>query len=319
MEILHLTPGKGANRLETLDALPDNGFVWLDFDRDAEPHWAERLCALAGVAIDDRHVQDSLNPAHPSYYEGTADYEMVIFRGLAPGEAEGQFMTRPTAFFLLDRLLVTVRPPGSRSIGQIARRLLEGRGKIPDSPVALMHLVLNTMVDRFLALREPLSEEMERWREDLLDPNSTKDWRAVMGLRSQLLRLTLLCEEQEDAVQAWREETAFELDPPLTIRFNDLLEHVRRVTRFADAQQKEIESMVQLHFSAVAHRTNEVMRVLTVLSAIFLPLGLVAGIFGMNFEHMPELRSPYGYYLALLGMALLGLGLLGIFRLKRWV
>jgi len=73
-----------------------------------------------------------------------------------------------------------------------------------------------------------------------------------------------------------------------------------------------------LHFSAVAHRTNEIMRVLTVLSAIFLPLGLVAGIFGMNFEYMPELKMHNAYFFALGGMVTLAVVLLIIFRVKRW-
>ena len=76
---------------------------------------------------------------------------------------------------------------------------------------------------------------------------------------------------------------------------------------------------MQLHFSAMAHRTNEIMRVLTVLSAIFLPLSLVAGIFGMNFEYMPELKIHYAYYFALGGMVSLAVVLLILFRTKRWI
>jgi len=77
--------------------------------------------------------------------------------------------------------------------------------------------------------------------------------------------------------------------------------------------------VIQLHFSAVAHRTNEVVRVLTVVSAIFLPLTLIAGIFGMNFQNMPELHTHYGYYASLGGMLVLAVVLLGVFRWKRYI
>ena len=88
---------------------------------------------------------------------------------------------------------------------------------------------------------------------------------------------------------------------------------------YAEDQQSEVESLVQLHFSAVAHRTNEIMRVLTVVSAIFLPLSFVAGVFGMNFEIMPGLKHPYGYFIALGGMAVVAVGLLVLFRVRRWI
>ena len=102
------------------------------------------------------------------------------------------------------------------------------------------------------------------------------------------------------------------------MRYTDLLEHIRRVGKFAIGQQHEVEGLMQLHFSAVAHRTNEIMRLLTVLSAIFLPLTLIAGIYGMNFHNMPELHSRNGYFLTLAGMLLLAVGLLAWFRWKKW-
>jgi len=154
----------------------------------------------------------------------------------------------------------------------------------------------------------------------LLDPKHPfNDWLALMNYRSQLRILELLCEDQEDAVTQWRENTDIDLSEHLTVRINDLVEHIRRVYKFATNQGIEVESLVQMHFSAVAHRTNEIVRVLTVLSAIFLPLTLVAGIFGMNFENMPELKLHYGYFIALGGMAALAAGLLVLFRIRHWI
>jgi magnesium/cobalt transport protein CorA len=294
--------------------------VWIDVVRDTASDWVELLARVSGVTLHEGHVKDSLNPRHPSFYDGTSEYEMIILRGLAPDSAEGQFASRPTAFFLLDGLLVTVRPAASRSIPTVKQRILSRQGRISRRTRGLMHHIMSTMVDRFLAMREPLSEQLDRWRHALLDPRHPhSDWMALMDYQSQLRQLTLLCEGQEDAITQWREETRGEMDEHMTVRFNDLLEHIGRVTRFASEQQKDVESLVQLHFSAVAHRTNDIVRVLTVVSAIFLPLTLIAGIFGMNFQNMPELSYRYGYFLALGGMAGLAAVLLIIFRIKRWI
>jgi len=320
MAIYHLKEGARPRLLTHLEALPETGFVWLDCVRAEDSDWSELLQRLTGVVVHERHLKDSLNPAHPSYCDGTSEYEMVIFRSLSPQSEEGQFASRPTTFFMLPRLLVTVRSDDSRSVAQVKARLLGGGGRLPQRPAGLMHLILNAMVDRFLAMRESLTLQLEQWRGDLLDPkNPFDDWRTLMDHRRQLRKLEMLCEEQEDAVSGWREMTAVEIDDHLAVRLNDLLEHIHRVMRFAREQQAEIESLVQLHFSAVAHRTNEIVRVLTVLSAIFLPLTFIAGIFGMNFEHMPELKMEYAYFVALGAMTVLAMGLLLLFRHKRWL
>jgi Mg2+ and Co2+ transporter CorA len=161
---------------------------------------------------------------------------------------------------------------------------------------------------------------MTLMRDKLLDPHHPyDDWQALLRFGSRLRHLEMLCEEQADALAAWEETTAIEIDEHLAVRLRDLRGHIERVRRFAEVRQQDVDSLVQLHFSAVAHRTNDIMRVLTVISAIFLPLSLVAGIFGMNFAYMPELGLKYAYFVALAGMAALGIGLFVLFKKKRWV
>lgn len=319
MDILQLGIDTLPQRLDHLPALPQEGFLWLDFTRDQAADWHATVERLTGRKIHERHINDSFNPAHPSFSDATSDYDMVIFRSLAPELEEGEFATRPIAFFLFDRLLVTIQPGDSRSVHGVKERLLRHTGRVPVDPAGLMHMLLSTMVDRFLALREPLTLQMEEWATKLLDPRHPfDDWYLVMGHRSQLRRLEILCEEQEDAVLAWRDSARDEISEHLNVRYTDLLEHIRRVTKFALTQQHEVESLVQLHFSAVAHRTNQIMRTLTVISAIFMPLMLIASIYGMNFDNIPELHTRYGYFVVIGGMLLLSAALLLLFRLKRW-
>ncbi|MDP2433370.1 MAG: magnesium transporter CorA family protein [Pseudomonadota bacterium] len=321
MDILLLASPVGTppRKLDRIDSCPSEGFVWLDFTRGQAANWHETVERLGCGTLHEGHVRDSLNPAHPSFFDSTSHYDMVIFRGLAPEMEDDQFSTHPIAFFLFGHMLVTVQPGESRSVKWVKERLLGQSGRVPVDPAALMHLILNAMVDRFLALREPLTEHMEVWADRLLDPRKQfSEWYQVMGHRSQLRRLEILCDEQEDALVTWRDSSHLEVGENLYVRYTDLLEHIRRVAKFAGSQQHEVEGLVQLHFSAVAHRTNEIMRVLTVLSAIFLPLSLIAGIYGMNFEYMPELHTRYGYFVTLGGMLALIALLLGWFRWKKW-
>ncbi|WP_127478546.1 magnesium transporter CorA family protein [Sulfurivermis fontis] len=318
MDIIQLSNGT-PQRLDRLSDLPQEGFLWLDFTRDLEPDWYATVEQLTERKIHERHINDSFNTAHPSFFDATSDYDMVIFRSLAPELEEGEFATRPIAFFLFERLLVTIQPGDSRSLQGVKERLLRHTGRVPIDPAGLMHMLLSTMVDRFLALREPLTLQMEEWATKLLNPRHPfDDWYLVMGHRSQLRRLEILCDEQEDAVLAWRDSARDDISEHLNVRYTDLLEHIRRVTKFALTQQHEVESLVQLHFSAVAHRTNEIIRVLTVVTVIFMPLTLIAGIYGMNFDNIPELHTRYGYFVVIGGMLLLAAALLLLFRLKKW-
>ncbi|MDX5151015.1 MAG: magnesium transporter CorA family protein [Acidiferrobacterales bacterium] len=320
MDILHVSKDKPATKLDSLDKLPESGTIWLNFQQREGTGWAQVVKQLTGIGIHERHIGDAANEAHPSATDSTDDYELVVFRSLSPEEGEDQFYTRATAFFLFDRLLVTVSPANSRSVEFALNRMLSGKGRTPVRPTGIMHFILNNMVDRFMSLRETLGSQLSNYREELLDPdNPFEDWRALLNFQKKVFNLEMICDAQSDAVTMWKDSTDFEIDDQLSVRFMDLLNHIRRVSEFSENQQSEIDSLVQLHFSAVAHRTNEIVKVLTLISAIFLPLTLVAGIYGMNFKYMPELDFRYGYFFTLGGMLLLVIGLLIYFKIKKWI
>jgi len=320
MDILSVTKQE-VSQLDTLPArLPEEGFLWLDVVHDSNSEWPGIVEQLTDVSIHERHLKDTRNLNHPSFYDGTQDYEMLIFRGLSPAGQQRDFKTRPAVFILFDHLLVTIRPRDSVSVAEIKPRLLNKSVRIPRRPAGLMHLLMTIMVDRYLALRDPLIQRFDTWRQDLLDPrNRFSDYMSVLNYTSDLRQLERLCDEQAQALASWQEETATEFDDHLAVRYRDLNEHIQRVMSFATAQKQEAEALVQMHFSAVAHRTNEIVRVLTVLSGIFLPLSLIAGIFGMNFEYMPELKMHYAYFFVLGGMVTLAVVLLILFKFKRWI
>jgi len=319
MHALHFVDGRPPQPYDPADGMPEEGFVWLDLVRGEDRDWTPVAERLGGITLYEQHRRDLDSVAHPSHYDGTSEYEVLIFRSLAPEQGGEAFPTRALGLLLTPRLLVTVHEPGSVSVATIHERMRQGAGRMPRRPAGLMHLLLNTVVDRFLAKRDSLTAQLGAWREALLDPkNPFDDWLSLLQFGSQLRQLAMLCEEQVDALNHWQENTTTEIDEFLAVRLRDLLEHIDRVRDFAVGREADIESLVQLHFSAVAHRPNEIMRVLTVVSAIFLPLSLVAGIFGMNFEYMPELKWPGAYFVALGAMATLGGGLLWVFRRKGW-
>jgi len=383
---------------------PVDGFLWLDVLHDeaiADPEGVrDAVHRLSGVRLHDLHLQDAANLQHPSYFDSTSEYDMLVFRKLAIGEflpleEKGgtadqrrmlqEIVTRPITFFLLDRLLVTVRQGTSKTIEQVRQRLLDpriraesvsgDRSRLPKSPGELMLRMLNGMVDRYLELREPLSARLDRWQRDLLDPRRPyTNWSALLEARIELRKLENLCEGQYDALTELREPLSARLDRwqrdlldprrPYTnwsallearielrklenlcegqydaltelrdsyleetpdasvndaylVRLNDVLEHIQRVLHHARRLEASAESAVQLHFSANAHQTNQTMRKLTSIAAIFAPLTLITGIFGMNFTFMPLLREAHGFWWTLTAMATIVIVMLLFFWARR--
>jgi len=369
---------------EPIPRLSPNSFLWLDAVHDevaADAYaWRDRVERLIGTRIVDPHLIDAVNLGHPSYFDSTQDYEMVVFRKLSVGDEAGDakgesvplhkarsgptaahIATIPVTFFLCDHALVTVSARNSATISQVRNRLLDFRmrsaeapnggetdheaplvrkvksatsahqGRPPSRPEDLMLRLLNAMVDRYLALRQPLTDQLDRWQRELLDPKRNfSNWYALLDARIELRKLENLCEEQHDALQEFHDNLVDGMEGDrrvkpeerrrndiLLVRANDVAEHVQRVLNHARRLQDSIESAIQLHFSATAHRTNEIVRLLTIITAIFAPLTLITGIFGMNFKFIPGLEHPDGFWVTMIVMAATTVALLIFFRRRR--
>ena len=246
--------------------------------------------------------------------------------------------TSPVGFAVFDRVLLTVHPADCAVREAYAERLLkdtsaESRANgvtLPASPADLMLRLINTMVDAYLELRRDLTRQLDHWQAQLLKPKSRfTNWGAVLEARLALHHLDEICEDQRSAVQDWIDsiETWPDTDQPaakrerelLKIRSRDVLEHIERVVHHVRRMEQSAEAAVQMHFSAQSHRTNEIMRTLTALTAIFLPLNLITGFFGMNFEFLPLLHSAAAMWVVLVVMLVVAVTVVIVFWRKRYI
>lgn len=332
---------------------PEQGYLWLTTTHDelmTDPEgWRTHIEQITGIRIYDLHLQDAINQKHPSYFDSTQDYAMVVFRKLALPVEQGvandsnaasaleKLRTQPVTFLLADHVLITVHAANSRTIEAMRTRLLEYRYRPENgtqyhrpaaSPAELALRLLNTMVDQYLDLRQPLTAQIDRWQRALLHPRRPfRDWNALLDARIELRKLDHLCEEQHDALRELRdyfvdsegEGTHGRAKDLLLVRVHDVMEHITRTLTHARRLEASLESAVQIHFSAMAHRTSEIMRTLTVITALFMPLTLITGIFGMNFVSMPLLQDHQGFWITIGGMLAIMIGLLIFFRRKHYL
>jgi Mg2+ and Co2+ transporter CorA len=254
--------------------------------------------------------------------------------------------TSPVGFAVFDRVLLSVHPADCQVREYFARRLThrvhdaEGRGerraegrvgplRLPTSPADLMLRMVNHMVDGYLELRRLLTRQLGTLQQSLLASNSFSNWPLLLDSRIALHLLEDTCEDQRSAMQEWIDALAewpAVADPALQreremlrLRSRDVVEHIERVLGHVRRLESSAETAVQMHFSAQGNRTNDIMRTLTVLTAIFLPLNLVTGFFGMNFEGLPLIHSATGFWIVFFVMLLVGVGLSAFFWRKRYL
>jgi Mg2+ and Co2+ transporter CorA len=379
VQIIEFT-GDSLRFADTLPAQsPADGFVWVYLDREEFethcPRLQQAAQSLGGSAMLDLHCKDLASAVHPSHYDYTSIYDLIIFRRLATqGEIQteqdhddaisayhshapstlkkrhtdtpdfNRISSKPVGFVVFDRLLISVHTRGCYAAKSFVERFLAdakfsvdaatSRNRIPTSPADLVLRMINVMVDSYLDVRKQLTTQLERLQGELLKPESRKiNWGLLMGARSQLHVLEDLCDEQHDAMQEWldslREQPvasfaanalqAQALRDQLVARARDIIEHIERVVHHVRRLEQSAETVVQIHFSAQSNRTNDIMRTLTALTAIFLPLNLITGFFGMNFEFMPVIHHANGFWWTVSLMGLIIVVVVAVFWRKQYL
>lgn len=300
--------------------LPEEGFLWLDTLLDDDLVWIPTVEALLGFKLDELHLEDLGNTFHPSHFDIGDGYNILIIRSLSSKPLFDEsnrlsIKTRPVFFVITPKLLVTFRPKDSRTFA-MARKFLELANtrnldeiehflkfkRAPADPNELMIQLVSNLVDRFLETRIEISEQLDRWQRDLLNPRKRfQDWNALLAARNEMNRLESVAQDQRDALTDWQDDQEREgkMAASLQVNARDALEHLERVVSLTRRLGANTETAVQLHFSATAHKTNEIVTVLTMLTALFMPLTLISGIFGMNFGNMPLLEHPNGFWISL--------------------
>jgi Mg2+ and Co2+ transporter CorA len=261
--------------------------------------------------------------------------------------------TSPVGMAVFDRVLLSVHPTDCAVRDAYAQRLLAssalsksppltamataaadprstGARGVPSSPADMMLRIVSQMVDSYLDLRRELSRQLDHWQAELLNPRTRFNrWDALLQARLALHQLESLCDDQRTALQGWTESLdTWGLGPGssaerehelLKIRSRDVLEHIDRVVQHVRRLEHNTETAVQMHFNVQGNRTNDIMRTLTALTAIFLPLNLIAAVFGMNFEFMPWLHTATGFWWTLGGMATIATTMGLVFWRKRYL
>lgn len=325
VELLHVH--QQAISCYSKDEIPSDGYLWLLADKSEIDSVKNSISKLTGQALNERHIEDLKQANHPCFYEGMSDYDLIILRSVSDMREGPKRIFPVTAFVIFDKLLVTVYDSNDKAIPKIRQVLSEQKRTLPGHPEILAEFCLGFLVDRYLDIRASLDSKLNAWQKKLLQVKAKSvDWDALLAFKTDVRRVQMLCEEQYDVLNGWRMQMRLNahhvdknLQEQLLINLNDIADHANRAFRLATQFHQELDSLMQLHFTILGHRTNEIMRILALVTCIFLPPNLITGIFGMNFTSIPDLSKPHAFYYAIIGMILISIVLWLFFRWRKWI
>lgn len=264
-------------------------------------------------------VEDAMSTLQYPKIEPYQNYLYLVLHGIDAKPAHAHFATRDIDFFLGRNYLVTVHDGQSRSVGRLREVCSRHEHILGEGPVALLHRIVDAMVDNYRPVIEEIEDRIGRLEEQAFS-GQERMARHVMKLKRDVTAMRRVLIPQRDAIGRLARREFPQISDEMAYRFRDVYDHVVRLTEEAILFQDRVTGIFEVNLSSVSHRLNQVMKLLTVMSTIFLPLTVLTGMWGMNIPlpHFPGGDSVQ--FLWVVGiMAAISLAMMAVFRKMRWI
>jgi magnesium transporter len=291
--------------------------VWVDL---AAPSIPESLILSDTFAFHPLSVEDAMSARQYPKAEAYDGYLYVILHGIDFGAGEHRFITHDIDFFVGPNYLVTVHDGDSRAIIDLREHATRNPKILSEGPVALLHRIVDAMVDSYRPEMDKLEDRLDEIEKQIFEDPRPQLVRQILDEKRQVAGLRRIITPQRDVVGRLARRDFLDVSTEMSFRFRDVYDHLVRVADDVMIFQDRITGMLEAHLSNVSNRLNEVMKVLTILSTIFMPLTLLTGAFGMNvpLPHFPGSDAVQFWWLVGISLAVV-VAMLAMFRRKRWI
>lgn len=316
-------PARPLTSLEALqEVLTSGARVWADLDTAADASIAQEVLGRV-FGFHPLTIEDALTPEpNPPKLDEHDNYIFIVFYALASYEPFGEMASQEVCLYLGPNYVVSCHHGAVRSLEAIRQRCLEDGLPLRRGPEWLLHAILDRLVDEYLPCIDAMEESLDRLEAEALAGKAPGLLERVLRLRGNALRLRRLTVPQRELLaRLARPEFPHLVRPEANIYFRDIYDHLVRTEYLIEALRDLTDSALNTYLTVVSNRLNEVMKVLTAVATIFLPLTLLAGIYGMNFAHhvWPPFGSSWGFPAVVGTMLALGLAIAVFFRRRGWL
>jgi magnesium transporter len=265
-------------------------------------------------------MEDVAHVGQRPKFEEYEDHLFLLVHMLSLHDEARQINDEQVSFMVGPGYLFSFQEAAGDVFDPVRDRLRAGKGRIRvRGSDYLAYALLDALVDSYFHIVERLGEWTEELERRVLDSRSEDTMHQIHELKRELLLLRRSTWPIREITSAFVRSESELVDPSTKIYLRDVHDHSYQLMDTVEILRDVASGVRDLYLSNVSNRTNEVMKVLTIMASIFIPLTFVAGVYGMNFEHMPELAVPWAYPAVLLGMLGAALGMLALFRWKEWI
>ena len=291
--------------------------TWVDVRGLGDEAVLRRIAEL--FEIDGLSLEDAVNLPQRAKSEARDRHQVIIAR--LPILTDDGDVDTPQVCLLLGRThLITFQERSIGAFDPVRERLRSGIGPIRTLGADyLAYALIDTVIDRYYPPAESLSHALEDLEDEIAERDNPDAVARLHTIRRQLVILRRVGWPQREAITSLiRDQTPFVTDEVRSY-LRDTQDHIAQIVELIDSCREMTVSLMDIHLSAVSQRTNEVMKVLTIVASIFIPLTFIAGIYGMNFEYMPELQRRSAYPMVISAMVIVAGGMIGYFWRKGWI
>lgn len=322
---------KGADKVEegfTQADLPglladETNLVWVDFLGETPDELKRAKDVLLNVFKFHRlTVEDCFETRNEPKVEGFTDYIYLIVHGVKPEEtSSANFVTKELDAFLGKNFVVTFHNERFRSIKTVKQQIRSSSFIAQRGAAYLLHQILDLLVDLYMPIVEEFDDAINILEDRVfrMKKGNTEILEEIMDLRRAVARLKRISSRQLDVLYRISHGEFPQIPENILPFYRDVHDHLLRISDLSESYRDLVGSLFNLHFSVTANKTNDVIKFLTIFSAIWLPLSFIAGVYGMNFENMPELKTRLGYFITLGVMLTVALSLFIYFWRKGWI
>jgi len=280
------------------------------------PTTDEQHALVSTLGLHELAVEDTLREAHPPKVEEFEDHLFVIAHTPV---TEGDRVTRKLSVFLNKHWVVTVLRAPIDNFGGVHAQVSKKAGRYLTAPAELAHLVFDAMTDGFESRVDEIADQIEQLEDDALSAPDPAQMGAILDLRRRVATLARTVRGQRDVFLILSRIDHHALPKNFRPYYRDIYDHVLRVHDLLEGAREAIGAARDAHLASINNRLSEVMRVLTIIATIMMPLSLIAGVYGMNFAKIPGLDSPLGFWITMGAMLAIAGAMLGFFRMRKWI
>ena len=310
---------KEAKTIEESFSFKDKPTVtWINIDGLHEVEIIEKLGSHFG--LHPLLLEDILNTDQRPKMEDYGDYIFVVLKMLYPGENKDEIEAEQVSLILGSNFIISLQESEGDVFNPIRDRIRKSKGRIRKTGSDyLAYALLDAIVDNYFLILENVGEKIEDTEQQLAANPSPETLQYIRELKNEMIFLRKSIWPLRELINGLERCESTLIHQSTGAYLRDVYDHTIQIIDTVESYRDMISGMVDIYLSSISNKMNEVMKVLTIFASIFIPLTFVAGLYGMNFEFMPELKWHWGYFALLAVMALIGISLVFYFKRKRWL